>query len=162
MPGIKSNFLCTQPAIKKARNYRYKKYRGKQKLIKIPPTISQDANANNSNYPAIVSWKGLRTSNRLRLKKMAFINSANDPSICIIILPEGVVVSMFSVIDLNPAPTLSTFSRIISKSFKERDRRSSFQTTRTSFLRSWSSKRCNSGLSHLGLVCGKVWRTTLR
>jgi hypothetical protein len=35
---------------------------------------------------------------------MARSNSANEPIICIIMRPAGVVVSMFSVLDWKPAP----------------------------------------------------------
>jgi len=40
----------------------------------------------------------------VRSRTMARSNSAKDPSICIIIRPAGVVVSIASVSDRNPAP----------------------------------------------------------
>src|SRR5271165_3720639 len=42
----------------------------------------------------------------VRLRIIARSNSANDPTICIVIRPAGVVVSMFSVIDRTPASAL--------------------------------------------------------
>lgn len=54
------------------------------------------------------AWVRSRTSSRS--------NSANDPSICIIMRPEGVVLSMFSVSERNPAPTLAIRSRMTSRS----------------------------------------------
>ena len=56
-------------------------------------------------------------------------NSAKAPVIWNISRPAGVVVSMFSVTDRNPAPALPIRSMMCSTSFKERDRRSSFHTT---------------------------------
>jgi hypothetical protein len=58
--------------------------------------------------------------------------SAKAPTICIIMRPAGVVVSMFSVIERKPAPALAIRSMICSTSFSDRDRRSSFQTTTVS------------------------------
>lgn len=56
---------------------------------------------------------------------MARSNPAKDPIICIIMRPAGVVVSIPSVSDLNPAPAASIFSIMCSTSFNERDSRSS-------------------------------------
>ena len=56
-------------------------------------------------------------------------NSANEPTICIIIRPAAVVVSIASVIERNPHPLASIFSIMVSKSFNDRDSRSNFQTT---------------------------------
>jgi hypothetical protein len=61
---------------------------------------------------------------------------AKAPTICIIMRPAGVVVSMFSVMERKPAPALAILSMMCSKSFSERDRRSSFQTTTVSRSRS--------------------------
>ena len=58
------------------------------------------------------------------------------PTICIIIRPAGVVVSIASVKLRNPAPASPSCSMIVSTSRRERDSRSSFQTTTTSPLRS--------------------------
>jgi hypothetical protein len=68
-------------------------------------------------------------------------------STSIIIRPAGVVVSMASVRLLNPAPFFPIFSIIVSRSFRERERRSSFQTKTTSPLRRLSIILCISGLS---------------
>ena len=69
------------------------------------------------------------------------------PTICIIIRPAGVVVSMSSVSERKPAPALAIRSMMCSTSFSERDSRSSFQTTTVSPSRRWSSRRCSSGRS---------------
>ena len=84
----------------------------------------------------------------VRSRSMARSNSANEPTICIIIRPAGVDVSIDSVRLWKSAPAESIFSRVKRRSFSERERRSSFQTTSTSPLRSCSSKRCSSGRSH--------------
>lgn len=52
---------------------------------------------------------------------MARSNSAKLPTICIIIRPAGVVVSMFSVSDRKPAPAWAMRSMMCSTSFSERD-----------------------------------------
>ena len=83
----------------------------------------------------------------VRSRIMARSNSAKVPTICIIIRPAGVVVSMLSVTDRKPAPASAIRSIMCSKSFSERDSRSSFQTTTVSPSRSWSSMRCSSGRS---------------
>jgi len=62
------------------------------------------------------------------------------PTICIIIRPAGVVVSMFSVTERKPAPASAIRSMMCSTSFSERDSRSSFQTTTVSPSRNWSSE----------------------
>jgi hypothetical protein len=49
---------------------------------------------------------------------MARSNSANDATICIIMRPAGVVVSMFSVIDRKPAPARAIRSMMCSTSFQ--------------------------------------------
>ena len=51
---------------------------------------------------------------------MARSNSAKAPTICIIMRPAGVVVSMFSVMERKPAPALAIRSMICSTSFSER------------------------------------------
>lgn len=76
----------------------------------------------------------------VRSQIIARSNSAKAPTICIIIRPAGVVVSMFSVTDRNPAPALPIRSMMCSTSFKERDRRSSFHTTTVSPSSRWSSE----------------------
>src|SRR4051794_2471746 len=81
----------------------------------------------------------------VRSRIIARSNSAKAPTICIIIRPAGVVVSMFSVIERKPAPALPMRSMMCSTSLSERDRRSSFQTTTVSPSRKWSSRRCSSG-----------------
>jgi len=60
---------------------------------------------------------------------MARSNSAKAPTICIIMRPAGVVVSIASVIDRKPAPTSPIRSMMCSTSLSDRDRRSSFHTT---------------------------------
>ena len=85
---------------------------------------------------------------RSALGIMARSNSAKAPTICIIIRPAGVVVSMCSVSERKPAPASPIFSMMCSRSFSERDNRSSFPTTTTSPGRRWSSRRCSSGRSH--------------
>jgi len=72
----------------------------------------------------------------VRSRIMARSNSANEPTICIIMRPAGVVVSMASVIERKPAPALAIRSMMCSISFNERDSRSSFQTTTVSPSRS--------------------------
>ena len=62
--------------------------------------------------------------------KTALRTSAKEPTICIIMRPAGVVVSMLSVIDRKPAPVWAIRSMMCSTSLSERDSRSSFQTTR--------------------------------
>ena len=71
----------------------------------------------------------------VRSRIIARSNSAKAPTICIIIRPAGVVVSMFSVTERNPAPALRMRSMMCSTSFSDRDNRSSFQTTTVSPLR---------------------------
>ena len=66
----------------------------------------------------------------VRSRSMALSNSANAPTICIIIRPAGVVVSMASVKLRKPAPDSPSRSMIVSTSRTERESRSSFQTTR--------------------------------
>ena len=84
----------------------------------------------------------------VRSRIIARSNSAKAPTICIIIRPAGVVVSIFSVIERNPAPAFPIRSMMCSTSFKDRDSRSSFQTTTVSPSRRWSRRRCSSGRSH--------------
>jgi len=72
----------------------------------------------------------------VRSRIVARSNSANEPMICIIMRPAGVVVSMFSVIDRKPAPARAIRSMMCSTSFSEGERRSSFQTTTASPSRS--------------------------
>src|SRR5690349_17736450 len=83
----------------------------------------------------------------VRSRIMARSNSAKAATICIIIRPADVVVSMSSVSERKPAPALPIRSMMCSTSLSERDSRSSFQTTTMSPSRSWSSMRCSSGRS---------------
>jgi hypothetical protein len=78
---------------------------------------------------------------------MARSNSAKAPTICIIMRPAGVVVSIASVSERKPAPAASMRSRMCSRSFSERDRRSSFQTTTTSPAHKCSIMACRRGRS---------------
>src|ERR1017187_3263267 len=64
----------------------------------------------------------------VRSLSMARSNSANAPTICIIIRPAAVVVSMASVRLRNPAPESPSRSIMVSTSRRERESRSSFQT----------------------------------
>ncbi len=75
---------------------------------------------------------------------MARSNSAKAPTICIIVRPAGVVVSIASVELRNPAPASPGRSMIVRTSRRERDSRSSFRTTSTSLFRKRSRSRCNS------------------
>ena len=49
------------------------------------------------------------------------LDRSRTPSICIIIRPAAVVMSIASVTDRSPAPTASSFSRITSRSLRERE-----------------------------------------
>ena len=60
---------------------------------------------------------------------MARSNSANAPSICIIMRPAGPAVSTASVSERKPAPGLFDLLQDVEEVFEERDSRSSFQTT---------------------------------
>ena len=80
-------------------------------------------------------------------RSIARSNSANAPSICIIIRPAGLVVSIASLKLRNPAFALAMCSIMVRTSRRERESRSSFHTTRTSAFRSWSRSRCSSGRS---------------
>jgi len=83
----------------------------------------------------------------VRSRSIARSNSAKAPSICIIIRPAGLVVSIASLKLLNPAFASAICSIIVRTSRSERESRSSFQTTSTSPFRSWSRSRCSSGRS---------------
>src|SRR3989475_741974 len=72
----------------------------------------------------------------VRSRIIARSNSAKLPTICMSIRPAGVVVSMASVKLRKPAPACAMRSIICSRSFRERDNRSSFQTITTSSGRS--------------------------
>ncbi len=76
---------------------------------------------------------------------VAHSNSAKLPTICISIRPEGVVVSVASVRLRTPAPAYATRSIRWRRSFSERDKRSSFQTTTISLGRNGSRRRCSRG-----------------
>ena len=80
-------------------------------------------------------------------RSIARSNSANAPSICIVIRPAGLVVSIASLKLRNPAFALAMCSIMVRTSRRERESRSSFHTTRTSAFRSWSRSRCSSGRS---------------
>jgi len=58
---------------------------------------------------------------------MARSNSANDATICINIRPATAVISMFSVSEQKPPPTLAIRSLMCRKSFIEPGRRPSLQ-----------------------------------
>src|SRR5437016_4163509 len=62
----------------------------------------------------------------VRSLSIALSNSAKAPTICIIIRPAGVVVSMASVRLRNPALASASRSMIISTSRRDRDSRSRF------------------------------------
>lgn len=84
----------------------------------------------------------------MRSRIIARSNSAKAPTICIIIRPAGVVVSIASVSERKPAPAAAIRSIRCRTSFSERDSRSSFHTTTVSPGRSWSRSRASSGRSH--------------
>ena len=63
----------------------------------------------------------------VRSRSMARSNSANAPTICIIMRPAGVVVSMASVRLWKPAPACRIFPIKVQTSFNDRHRRSSFR-----------------------------------
>ncbi len=73
---------------------------------------------------------------RVRSRIIARSNSANDPTICIIIRPAAVVVSTASVRERKPAPVSEIRSMTCRTSFSDRDNRSSFHTTIVSPSRS--------------------------
>src|ERR1700693_2511507 len=62
-------------------------------------------------------------------------HSAKAPTICIIMRPAGVVVSIASVKLRNPAPASPRRSMMMSTSRRDRESRSSFHTTSTSSFR---------------------------
>ena len=68
----------------------------------------------------------------VRSRIIARSNSAKLPTICMIMQPPGVVVSMASVSDRNPAPAASMRSIKCRRSLSERVSRSSLQTTTVS------------------------------
>ena len=82
---------------------------------------------------------------RVRSRSMSRSNSAKVPMMLIIIRPPGEFVSTDSVRLRNPAPARLISSIKDNRSLRERDRRSSFQTTTTSPSRSCPIKRCSSG-----------------
>jgi hypothetical protein len=84
----------------------------------------------------------------VRSRIMARSNSAKLPTICIIIRPAAVVVSIASVSERKPAPASSIRSMMCSISFRLRDSRSSFQTTTTSPSRNWPIISRSLGRSH--------------
>jgi hypothetical protein len=76
--------------------------------------------------PAILpSARAAARPAEVRSRIMARSNSANDPTICIIIRPAGVVVSMFSVTERKPAATSAICSMMCNTSLSDRDNRSS-------------------------------------
>ena len=84
----------------------------------------------------------------VRSRSIARSNSAKLPTICIVMRPAGVVVSIASVSDWNPAPAASIRSIRCSKSFSDLVSRSSFHTTTVSAGRSWRNISWRTGLSH--------------
>jgi hypothetical protein len=74
--------------------------------------------------PILPSARAAARTAEVRSRIMARLNSAKLPTVCIIIRPAGVVVSMFSVSDRKPAPEWAIRSMMCNTSFSERDRRS--------------------------------------
>ena len=99
--------------------------------------------------PTLPSARAAAKPAEVRSRIIARSNSAKAPTICIIMRPADVVVSIASVSDRKPAPAFSIFSKIWIRSFRERESRSSFQVTTTSPGRRWSIIRSNWGRSHL-------------
>ena len=76
---------------------------------------------------------------RVRSRTIDRSNSAKLPSTCVTMRPAAVVVSTASVMLRKPAPASRTRSMMWRRSFKDRESRSSFQTTSTS--PSWSCSK---------------------
>jgi hypothetical protein len=107
------------------------------------------------------SWRAASNPALVHSLSMARSNSANAPTICIIIRPAGVVVSIASDKLRNPALASASRSMMVKTSRSERESRSSFQTTSTSLLRRLIEKPGGAPVCHdsAGEACRALYET---